>query len=186
MSIERLEVIDAAFGSRPSRNEDALRVENAEDVRVGRLDARREEGRVSCYAGVYLDGVEGFALAGGHVDSPAGPMVMIGDGRGRPNAGILIRGLSGSRLRSHGYLITHSRGQALEGLVVEGGRLDGVAGDVVRVEGNARLPPGSSIEVEAAAVRGERLAAAPGAAVPELRIEAGGAPALSEAAPTSG
>ena len=98
-------------------------------------------------------------------------MVMIEDSRGRPNSGITIRDLRGTRLRSHGYMIDHAGGQVLAGLRVEGGRLDGVAGDVVRIEGAGRLPPGNLIELEAAAVRGAPLYAAPGAAAPEVRIE---------------
>ena len=56
VSLDRLEVVDAAFGSRPGRNEDALRVENTEDFRVGWLEVGRQEAKTSCYAGVYLNG----------------------------------------------------------------------------------------------------------------------------------
>jgi hypothetical protein len=155
ISIERLEVVDSAYRSRPGRNEDALRVENARDFRVGWLEVRPERARTSCHAGVYLDGVRDFALAGGRIEGPAGPMVMMGDHRGRGSEGISITSLDGVRLNSHGYLVAYENGSRLKGLDVEGGLLDGVAGDVVRLEGNVRLVPGTNrIRVSAQNVRG--------------------------------
>ena len=57
---------------------------------------------------------------------------------------------------------------------MEAGGLDGVDGDVVRVEGNARVAADNRIEVAATAVRGADLSAAPGAAAPEVRIKGDG------------
>lgn len=160
VSIDRLKVTDAAFRSRPGRNEDALRVENCHDFHVGRLDVGRAEAKASCHAGVYLNGVTGFSLYGGHVDRPAGPMVMIEDSRG-PNTGITISGLNGSRLGSHGYYLHLTGGEPLLGMSVDGGRLEGVKADVVRIEGNAEIPPEANhIRLEASQVRG-RLHPAP-------------------------
>ena len=56
-------------------------MENCRGFHVGSLQVRREQGRHSCYAGLYLDGVTDFALDGGLVEGTAGPMV---HDRGRP------------------------------------------------------------------------------------------------------
>ena len=169
VSIEHLEVIDAAFGTKPGRNEDALRLENATNVYIGRLDAHRARNRVSCYAGIYLDGVREFSLDGGHVKSPAGPMVMIEDRRGRSNTDIRISNLHGTNLRTHGYRIAYSNGQQLSRLRVEGGRLDGIGGDVVRVEGNPSVDSDCIVDAAVSGAQGVALSSDPGSATPAVR-----------------
>jgi hypothetical protein len=158
VSIDRLEVTDSAFRSRPGRNEDALRVENAHGFRIGWLEARCVESRASCYAGVYLDGVRDFALAGGVVECPRGPMVMIEDRRGFDNAGITIARLDGQRLRLHGYLIHHTERRALSSLTVDGGLIDGVGGDAVHLAGNGQLAGDNRIRIAARGVGGALIA----------------------------
>ena len=138
VSIDTLTVIDAAWRSRPDRNEDGLRVENARRFHVGTLRVRRERGRYSCYAGLYLDGVADFSLGGGLVEGTAGPMVMVEDSRDA-NARILIAQLDGRDIGGDGYLIRHAQARALQELVVVGGRLEGVAGQAVRIEGGDEL-----------------------------------------------
>lgn len=163
ISIDRLDVYDSAYAAQNGKNEDALRVENCTGFRLRELTARRAERPVSCRAGIYLNGVRDFHLESGHVDSPRGPMVLITDYRDFDNDGIAITELNGSRLGSHGYYVHHTRGRLLSGLQVRGGVLDEVAGDAVRIEGNARIPPGTDrIRIAARDVQGALVRGAEG------------------------
>ena len=90
-------------------------------------------------------------------------MVLITDYRDFDNDGIAITELNGSRLGSHGYYVHHTRGRLLSGLQVRGGVLDEVAGDAVRIEGNARIPPGTDrIRIAARDVQGALVRGAEG------------------------
>ena len=82
-------------------------------------------------------------------------MVMLEDRRGVSNKGIVITGLDGRTIGEHGYHVHHTQGQALSGLEVDGGVLDGIAGDAVRIEGKIRIVPGTNhIRIAAQGVSG--------------------------------
>ena len=82
-------------------------------------------------------------------------MVMFEDKREVASTDITITELNGTRLGSHGYHVHHTRGQVLSGLKVDGGLLDGVAGDAVRIEGDGHMKTKSShIRIKARDVRG--------------------------------
>lgn len=158
VSIDRLEVINSAYRSRPGTNEDALRVENCHGFRIGELEARADLTEESCYNGLYLDGVRDFVLEAGRVERAFGAMVTIADARGFDNAGIAIAGLDGDTLRSHGYLIRYAKGRMLSGLDVAGGLLQRVGGDVVRIEGDIlKGRDRNRVHVAARGVRGAAL-----------------------------
>jgi hypothetical protein len=165
VAIEQLTVIDAAYGSKPGRNEDGLRVENARGFRVGTLRVGREAGAFSCHTGLYLDGVADFALNGGLVEATAGPMVLIEDRRGG-NARILISRLDGRDIGAEGYLIRHAHARILRELVVAGGRLESIAGDALRIEGGAHLASKPNyVRLDSAEAAG---AGAPGVVVTDM------------------
>ena len=175
VSIDRLEVADSAARALPDSKVAALRVENCRDFQVGSLETFRETRGHSCNIGLYLNGTPGFSLHGGHIDSPRASMVMFEDRRRVDNAGITIAGLDGTRVGAHGYHVHHTRGQALSGLEVDGGVLDGVAGDLVRIEGKVRIVPGTNhIRIAARNVGGALVRGAEDADVLDVQVSPGG------------
>jgi hypothetical protein len=139
-----LNIIDCAYASSPGTNEDALRIQLADDIQIGSLNISKKDETASCYDGIVINGVSNLQISGGNIAHCANHMVRIIDTDGRDNGYISIAGLNGFEIGGDGYHVEHTAGRDIRNVNITGGLLDGVGGMAVSIDGGATFAPSNN------------------------------------------